>query len=130
MRLVISGVHVTVLAGVLLFLLRLCAVPELAALSATAGAAWTYALVSGLSAPVVRAAAGFTPVPDRAISVPPHAHPEPAGRGGAGLRFVGSGRIVRRQLPAFVPLGSCDWTRSLSHCWNRALRRWLAESAA
>ncbi len=58
--LVISGVHVTVLAGVLLFLLRLCAVPELAALSATAGAAWTYALVSGLSAPVVRAAAGFS----------------------------------------------------------------------
>jgi len=58
--LVISGVHVTVLAGVLLFLLRLCAVPELAALSATAGAAWLYALVSGMSAPVVRAAAGFS----------------------------------------------------------------------
>jgi competence protein ComEC len=58
--LVISGVHVTVLAGVLLFLLRLCAVPELSALAATAAAAWLYALVSGLSAPVVRAAGGFS----------------------------------------------------------------------
>jgi competence protein ComEC len=58
--LVISGVHVTVLAGVLLFLLRLCAVAELYALAVTAAAAWLYALVSGLSAPVVRAAGGFT----------------------------------------------------------------------
>jgi competence protein ComEC len=58
--LVISGVHVTVLAGVLLFLLRMCAIPELAALAVTAAAAWLYALVSGLSAPVVRAAGGFT----------------------------------------------------------------------
>ena len=58
--LVISGVHVTVLAGVLLFLLRVCAVPELGALAATAAAAWLYALVSGFSAPVVRAAGGFS----------------------------------------------------------------------
>jgi competence protein ComEC len=58
--LVISGVHVTVLAGVLLFLLRMCAIPELAALVLTAAAAWLYALVSGLSAPVVRAAGGFS----------------------------------------------------------------------
>jgi ComEC/Rec2-related protein len=58
--LVISGVHVTVLAGVLLFLLRLCAFPELRALAATAAATWLYALVSGLSAPVVRAAGGFS----------------------------------------------------------------------
>lgn len=58
--LVISGVHVTVLAGVLLFLLRICAVPEFTALALTAAAAWLYALVSGLSAPVVRAAGGFT----------------------------------------------------------------------
>ncbi len=58
--LVISGVHVTVLAGVLLFLLRLCALPELPALAITAAAAWVYALVSGFSAPVVRAAGGFT----------------------------------------------------------------------
>jgi competence protein ComEC len=58
--LVISGVHVTVLAGVLLFLLRLCALPEIPALAITAFAAWVYALVSGFSAPVVRAAGGFT----------------------------------------------------------------------
>lgn len=58
--LVISGIHVTVLAGVLLFLLRLCGAPELGALAITASAAWLYALVSGLSAPVVRAAAGFS----------------------------------------------------------------------
>jgi competence protein ComEC len=58
--LVISGVHVTVLAGVLLFALRICAVPEIAALAVTAVAAWLYALVSGFSAPVVRAAGGFT----------------------------------------------------------------------
>ena len=58
--LVISGVHVTVLAGVLLFLLRMCALPEIPALAITAAAAWLYALVSGFSAPVVRAAGGFT----------------------------------------------------------------------
>jgi competence protein ComEC len=58
--LVISGVHVTVLAGVLLFLLRLCLLPEMSALAITAAAAWVYALVSGFSAPVVRAAGGFT----------------------------------------------------------------------
>ncbi|HEY1756044.1 MAG TPA: ComEC/Rec2 family competence protein [Bryobacteraceae bacterium] len=58
--LVISGIHVTVLAGVLLFLLRMCAVPELPALAMTAAAAWLYALVSGFSAPVVRAAGGFS----------------------------------------------------------------------
>jgi len=38
----------------------MCAVPELAALAMTAAAAWLYALVSGLSAPVVRAAGGFS----------------------------------------------------------------------
>jgi competence protein ComEC len=58
--LVISGAHVAVLAGVLLFLLRLCALPEIPALAVTAAAAWLYALVSGLSAPVVRAAGGFS----------------------------------------------------------------------
>ncbi len=58
--LVISGVHVTVLAGVLLFMLRLCALPQIPALAITAVAAWVYALVSGMSAPVVRAAGGFT----------------------------------------------------------------------
>ncbi len=58
--LVISGVHVTVLAGVLLFLLRFLPISELSALTITAAAAWLYALVSGFSAPVVRAAGGFT----------------------------------------------------------------------
>ena len=58
--LVISGVHVTVLAAVLLFLLRMVPISELSALAVTAAAAWLYALVSGFSAPVVRAAGGFT----------------------------------------------------------------------
>ena len=58
--LVISGLHITVIAGFLLFLLRLCFVPEMAALASTAVVAWLYALVSGWSAPVVRAAAAFT----------------------------------------------------------------------
>ena len=58
--LVISGTHVAVLAGVLLFLLRLCAMPEMMALLATAAAAWLYALVSGFTPPVARAAGGFT----------------------------------------------------------------------
>ncbi len=58
--LVIAGMHVTVLAGVLLFLLRMCMLPEFAALAITAQAAWLYALVTGFSAPVVRAAGGFS----------------------------------------------------------------------
>ena len=58
--LVISGIHVTVLAAVLLFLLRWLPLSELSALAVTAAAAWLYALVSGFSAPVVRAAGGFT----------------------------------------------------------------------
>ncbi|HML18933.1 MAG TPA: ComEC/Rec2 family competence protein, partial [Bryobacteraceae bacterium] len=58
--LVIAGMHVTVLAGVLLFLLRVCAAPEMPALALTAGAAWLYAMVTGFSPPVGRAAAGFT----------------------------------------------------------------------
>jgi len=58
--LVISGAHVAVLAGVLLFLLRMCSLGEIPALTLTAAAAWLYALVSGFSPPVARAAAGFT----------------------------------------------------------------------
>ena len=58
--LVISGAHVAVLAGVLLFLLRMCALGEIPALALTAAAAWLYALVSGFSPPVARAAGGFT----------------------------------------------------------------------
>jgi len=58
--LVISGAHVAVLAGVLLFLLRMCSLGEIPALTLTAAAAWLYALVSGFSPPVARAAAGFS----------------------------------------------------------------------
>ncbi len=58
--LVISGLHITVLAGAFLFLMRMCFVPQGPALLATALAGWLYALVSGWQAPVIRAAAGFT----------------------------------------------------------------------
>ena len=58
--LVIDGLHITVLAAFLLFLLRLCFVPEMSALALTAAGAWLYALVSGWNAPAVRAAGGFT----------------------------------------------------------------------
>jgi competence protein ComEC len=58
--LVIDGLHITVLAAFLLFLLRICFVPELAALALAACGAWFYALVSGGNAPAVRAAGGFT----------------------------------------------------------------------
>jgi competence protein ComEC len=58
--LVISGVHVSVLAGVFLALLRWAPISRDSALALTAVVAWTYALVSGFTVPVVRAAAGFT----------------------------------------------------------------------
>ena len=58
--LVISGLHVSVLAGFFLLLLRVCFVPELPALGFTSAVVWTYALVSGWNAPAVRAAGGFT----------------------------------------------------------------------
>jgi competence protein ComEC len=58
--LVISGTHVAILAGFFLFLLRLCFVPESAALFVTVLAAWLYALVTGWQAPCVRSAAGLT----------------------------------------------------------------------
>lgn len=58
--LVIAGFHVTILAGCLLFLLRICTLNEIPSLAITCAAAWLYALVSGCNAPAVRAAAGFT----------------------------------------------------------------------
>jgi competence protein ComEC len=58
--LVIDGLHITLLAGFLLLLLRLCFVPEIKALAITACMAWLYALVSGWNAPAIRAAGGFT----------------------------------------------------------------------
>ena len=58
--LVISGTHVAVLAAFFLFLLRLCFVPESAALLLTVVAGWLYALVTGWQTPCVRSAAGLT----------------------------------------------------------------------
>ena len=58
--LVISGTHVAVLAGVLLTLLRLVGVGEMTSLLTAALAAWLYALVSGFTPPVARAAGGFS----------------------------------------------------------------------
>ena len=58
--LVIDGLHITILAALFLFLLRLCFMPELAALTLAAAGAWLYAFVSGFNAPAVRAAGGFT----------------------------------------------------------------------
>ena len=55
--LVISGQHVSVLALSLLFILRLFRVRRVPALCAATAASWLYALVSGFSSPVVRAAA-------------------------------------------------------------------------
>ncbi len=58
--LVISGSHVAVLAAVLLFFLRICAVPNGIALMATILVAWLYAGITGWQAPVLRSAAGMT----------------------------------------------------------------------
>ena len=58
--LVISGQHVAVLALTLLFLLRLLHIGRIPSLTVAALACWLYALVTGMSAPVVRAAGGFT----------------------------------------------------------------------
>ncbi len=52
--------HVSVLAGSLLFLMRICCIADIPALAITAILAWMYALVSGGSAPVVRAAGALT----------------------------------------------------------------------
>ena len=58
--LVISGTQVAALAAFFLFLLRLCFVPQMMALTLTALASWLYALVTGWQAPVIRSAAGLT----------------------------------------------------------------------
>ncbi len=58
--LVISGSHVAVLAAVLLFFLRICAVPRGVAIFLTILAAWLYAGVTGWQAPVLRSAAGMS----------------------------------------------------------------------
>jgi competence protein ComEC len=58
--LVISGGHVAVLAAVLLFFLRICAVPEGIAVFLTILVAWLYAGITGWQAPVLRSAAGMS----------------------------------------------------------------------
>lgn len=58
--LVVSGLHVAVIAGVLLLFLRLLSLPPAAAYLLTAGTAWIYAVLCGWQPPVVRSAAGFS----------------------------------------------------------------------
>jgi competence protein ComEC len=57
---VISGTHIAVLTTFFLFCLRICFVPQSAAMLLTGLAAWLYALVTGWQTPCVRSAAGFT----------------------------------------------------------------------
>ncbi len=58
--LVIDGLHITVLAAFLLFLLRLCFVPELPGIALTAAARGFTRWFPDSMLPAVRAAAGFT----------------------------------------------------------------------
>ncbi len=58
--LVISGQHVSVLALTLLLILRLLNFRRIPALGVATLVSWLYAIISGFSSPVVRAAGGFT----------------------------------------------------------------------
>ncbi len=58
--LVISGLHLTVLAGFFLFLLRLLRLPQEWTFLLTTLVAWAYAFLTGCGTPVLRAAAGLT----------------------------------------------------------------------
>ncbi|MBI1898740.1 MAG: ComEC/Rec2 family competence protein [Acidobacteria bacterium] len=57
---VISGLHLTFIAGAILLLARLLMLPYNWALTATALAAWLYVFLAGCQPPVLRAAGGFT----------------------------------------------------------------------
>ncbi len=57
---VISGLHISVLALTLLWGLRLLRVKRVPSLCIAAAACWLYAFISGFNSPAVRAAAGFT----------------------------------------------------------------------
>ncbi|MBZ2178751.1 MAG: ComEC/Rec2 family competence protein [Acidobacteriota bacterium] len=57
--LVISGIHITMVAGILFGVIRLATGRMTFSLIATVILAWLYAATSGLTAPVLRAAAGF-----------------------------------------------------------------------
>ncbi len=58
--LVVSGLHVSVLAAALLFLFRLASIPDLYRRSICLILAWFYAVMAGWQAPVIRSAGGFT----------------------------------------------------------------------
>jgi competence protein ComEC len=58
--LVISGLHITMLAAAVLLFLRLCWLPAPWARALTAALAWIFAFICGGEAPVLRAALGFT----------------------------------------------------------------------
>ncbi len=58
--LVVSGLHLTILAGLVHFLLRVLGVSRGWKALAASGAAWGYALLTGGRLPVVRAAGGLT----------------------------------------------------------------------
>ena len=57
--LVISGLHVSIVAMALLIFLRLLWMPRLLALWVSTGVCWLYAVLAGFHAPAVRASAGF-----------------------------------------------------------------------
>ncbi|MGI8962378.1 MAG: ComEC/Rec2 family competence protein [Bryobacteraceae bacterium] len=57
---VISGLHISVLAITLLWIFRLLRFKRAPALLAAAVACWLYAFISGFNSPAVRASAGFT----------------------------------------------------------------------
>jgi competence protein ComEC len=58
--LVISGTHVALLAGLLIFLMRICFFPKTIAILATVPMAWLYAVIAGWQAPCIRSAAGIS----------------------------------------------------------------------
>ncbi|HZU27153.1 MAG TPA: ComEC/Rec2 family competence protein [Bryobacteraceae bacterium] len=58
--LVVSGLHVSVLAAFLLFLLRVCFLPEMPALAVTSALTWIYAVMTGWHPPAIRAAGALT----------------------------------------------------------------------
>jgi competence protein ComEC len=57
--LVISGLHISIVAMSLLFFLRLLSVSRIRAMWAAVAVCWFYAVLAGFHAPAVRAAAGF-----------------------------------------------------------------------
>lgn len=57
---VVSGTHITTLAGAVLLLLRCTLAPELWALAVAAALGWLYTLIVGAEAPAARSAAFFT----------------------------------------------------------------------